>query len=178
MQGLINGLLVEFNDLIDMLQSLHDDGLRAQQLAGIEDAGMGELGSINQELTSFRDDGLAQFNEQSAMLFGIVSKISMIIGGGLMATGVLGIIGPATLVRMSCHDIFDTGIFTCLYHPAGLTRLLLAEEFPHGWLPHTCCSSLSYAFRCLGSPHWCVLEPGSLEGYPCTVQHIRVRDCC
>lgn len=91
---------MQFDMLVELLQSLYDDGTQAARLSGTDASSFDTLGSIVDELSDFRENGLTNFSEQTTFIFGLVTRASMIVGGLLMATAVLGIIGPASLVRV------------------------------------------------------------------------------
>jgi hypothetical protein len=92
--------MLQVDNIISLLQSIIDDLRNANALLDESDGieGLDSMNSIVEEIKDFRDQGVEQFSEQASTIFGLISTISMIIGGVLMATAFVGIVGPATLV--------------------------------------------------------------------------------
>ena len=91
---------MQFDLIIGLLRSLYDDGIRASRLAGENPDSFDDLGEILDEMSEFRQNGLQNFSDRSTSIFGLVSKIAMAVGGVLIGQGILGVLGPATLVRL------------------------------------------------------------------------------
>lgn len=75
--------MLQYNLLIELLQSLHDDGVRAAQLSETDSEAFGPLQTILDTLTEFRDGGLDDFTTRIDSIFGLVSTISMVVGAGV-----------------------------------------------------------------------------------------------
>lgn len=107
-QGLIDALLEQYDIIVNILDSMYNDGVRAAELAETDSSDLDPVKDLLDAIKEFRDEDIAEYNEQAGGYFKLVQTIAMLTGGGLIATGVLGIVAPASLknfllVGFLCH---------------------------------------------------------------------------
>lgn len=91
--------MLQYDIIVNILDSMYNDGVRAAELAETDSSDLDPVKDLLDAIKEFRDEDIAEYNEQAGGYFKLVQTIAMLTGVGLIATGVLGIVAPASLVR-------------------------------------------------------------------------------
>lgn len=122
--------MVQFDMVVNLLRGMYNDGKLASELAGTDSSDLDQVKELVESLEKFRDDDMAEYNEQAGGYFKLIQTISMLIGGGLMFTGVLGILAPVSLVRTSdLHGVL-TATRSSIHLSSGLHTPWALRTFP------------------------------------------------